>query len=205
LTTPSLRDVDVGERLQLLLLGLQDVRGELARSGEALPAAYVEGAVDAVRAALQGTSASTLPTRADTAFIGRHRVRFLPIAPETFTLDVDAAALAHRVDDTSDHIGAAIGGDQGFVGMLRCDDLAAATLYLTLAHCDWINLATGDVFHGTASAAEGIVGTLSGRSSYPRWRMPKAGRVHEETQARLVALGWKHLRGVRPPGSHSRG
>lgn len=202
MTNPSFQGVDVGERLQLLLLDLQDVRGELARSGEALPAAYVEGAVDALRAALRGNSVAGFRTNSDTAFIGRHRIRFLPTTPDTFKLDVDAATLAHRVDDASDHIGAAIGSDEGFMGMLRCDDLAAATLYLTLAHCDWINLATGDVFHGTASAAEGIVGTLSGRSSYPRWRMPKAGRVHQETQTRLGMLGWKRLRGVQPPGPH---
>ncbi|KZX53156.1 hypothetical protein A3711_15965 [Erythrobacter sp. HI00D59] len=88
-----------------MLLDLQDVRGELARSGEALPAAYVEGAVDALRAALRGNSVAGFRTNSDTAFIGRHRIRFLPTTPDTrTTIDTYLRSFSEIPGNTSDRL-----------------------------------------------------------------------------------------------------
>lgn len=184
-----------------LLFQLQALRSDAQSLGHQLAATYVEGAVDAVRAALEALPAICV-ARTGRMFIGRHELEIcMREGGDAFALGASTADLGHVVSDCGVHIGHAIGLAGDFLNAMRDDDVVAAMVYMALAECDWIAPSLGQIYYGSSAAAEAIIGTLIGRTTFPRWRSPAPGLVHDNTQELLNSVGWRRLSGLRLPTS----
>lgn len=181
------------------------VRQRLDAAGAPLAATYAEGACDAMSFALEAVLRSIAKLGAagevEGAWVGTTRLRLLPEASGVYGALTDAAAVAPP-SDAGPSLGADLSASPEIVARLRGDEVASALMCATLAHFDWLHLASDAVFVGDALAARAVVSTVAGRTSFPDLtRLQLGGLVHRESADALGALGWRRMTGAPLPSA----
>ncbi len=187
---------------------MERVLGLLARIGPALSASgapmgaiYVEGASDAIQHAIDAVTRQLRSISSSIELMaGHHTVRLTPMGAGPYAA-VEASRVAPPLRPAPT-LGHSMLHAVEVRNRLRSDEVASALMAAALSHADWINIVTDEVFRGDPVAGRCVVGTVTGRDTFPSWsRRQMSGLIDRRSADLLQCIGWHRLTGPRLPGA----